>query len=368
MAEGPGASSPAPPSRPSGPLGTIPSWLDRAAGWSWRFLAVAAAVALLAFILIELRIVVLPLIVALFLAAILEPPVRWVSERGVPRILATWLVLVAAVGVIVGLGMLLAPRVGDEFGQLGTSLERGLDEAQRILRDTFNVTIGDLEDLGARVVNYLRENAQAITGGVISGALLVAEIVAGMLLTAVILFFFLKDGPKITGWLHSRTPEDRRDLTRRAAGRVWGVLGVYLRGVAITGVVDGVAIAVGLLIIGVPLVAPLAVLTFFGAFFPLVGAFVAGLVAVLVALVAGGVVDALFTLALVVAVQQLEGDIVAPLVLGRAFKLHPLVIVLSLTAGAVIGGIVGAFLAVPITAVAVAMGQEIRAPGNEVGG
>ncbi|MDP8959110.1 MAG: AI-2E family transporter, partial [Actinomycetota bacterium] len=180
-------------------------------------------------------------------------------------------------------------------------------------------------------------------------------------LTLPILFFFVKDGEQISGWFLRQVDEQYRDDVRALSRRAWQTVAAYLRGLAVVAFFDAVVIGIGLLVIGVPLVVPLVTLTFFGGFFPIVGAVLAGLLAVLVALVNGGLVDALAVLAVVLVVQQVEGDVLAPLVLGRAVQLHPLVILLALTAGAVVAGVVGAFLAVPTAAVLVAVGAEFRA-------
>jgi predicted PurR-regulated permease PerM len=186
--------------------------------------------------------------------------------------------------------------------------------------------------------------------------------VAGILLTLPLTFFFVKDGRRIATWLTDRmVPPAHRTLAFGVEEKAWQTLGGYLRGTALMGVIEGTIIGVTLVLIGAPLVLPLAVLTFFGAFFPLVGATLAGIVAGLVVLAANGLADALIVGAVVVAVQQLDGDVLAPFVLGRAVRLHPLVILLALTAGAVLGGAVGAFLAVPTTAVAVVATGELRA-------
>ena len=338
----------------------VPAAVDALAQWSWRLLLIAAAGIAVVYVLVTLRLLVLPAVAALFLAAALEPPVRWLNRRRLPSLASTWLVLLGAVLLLVAVGALVVPRVTSELDELGAAFGEGIEELRRLAERWFGLSEQDLEGLVDQAANYVRENAQAITGGVLTGAVLLAEVVAGLLLSLVFLFFFLKDGERMSAWALGQVPPPRRDLARAIAGRVWGVLGTYLRGVAIIGLVDASAIAVGLLVIGVPLVLPLAVLTFFSAFFPLVGAVLAGLVAVVVALVAEGPVAALLVLAVVVGVQQLEGDVVAPAVLGRAFKLHPLAILASLTAGALVAGIVGAFLAVPLAAAGVAAVEELR--------
>ena len=218
-------------------------------------------------------------------------------------------------------------------GPLGVSeaeLNRGIDQA--------------IERLG--------ESSGSLAAGVLSGAQLVAELIAGLLLMAVLIFFFVKDGPRIWAWVVSLLPARRRGDANEIGTRAWAALGGYVRGVSIVATVDAVLIGLALLIIGVPLVVPLMVLTFMGAFFPLIGALLAGAVAALVALVSNGVVAALVVIAVITLIQQLEGDLLYPLVVGRSVELHPVAILLALTAGAVLAGVIGALLAVPAAAVA----------------
>ena len=335
---------------------TVPRWLDVGASWGWRLLVLAAAATLIGFVVIQIKLVVIPLVIALFVAALLMPLVDRIDARTpLPRTAATLLVLAAAVAAVAGVIWWLVPNFADQVDELRGSVDQGIRDVETWVEDTFGLS--------------LREAAGQLSGGtdgagigdrVISGAVLVGEIVAGLLLVIVLTFFVVRDGPRFARHSVRWFPEDRRDLAAAIGRRSWTVIGSYLRGVMITGVVDAVVIGIGLALIGVPLVLSLMVLTFFGAFFPLIGAVVAGAVAVLVALVANGVTDALLVLAVVVAVQQLEGDVVAPLVLGRTLSLHPVVILLALTIGAIVGGIVGAAFAVPIAAV-------IRGAFDEVG-
>jgi predicted PurR-regulated permease PerM len=195
---------------------------------------------------------------------------------------------------------------------------------------------------------------------VVTGALFVTELIAGLLLALVLLFFVLKDGYRIWDWIVSLVPGRRREGLREVGSASWSTLGHYLRGVASVALFDAVTIGVALAILGVPLVLPLAVLTFFGAFFPLVGAFTAGFVAALVALVSEGVVTALIVVGVITAIQQLEGDVIYPVLVGRQIRLHPVAILLVLTAGAVVAGIVGALFAVPAAAVAWTAIQHVR--------
>lgn len=338
--------------------------IDRVASFTWKAVVVAGGVAVAVVALAQLRIVVLPMIVALLLSTVLVPPVAWVQHLGVPRLLATWLVLLASLGTFVGVVVLAAPSVAQEFKDLGPTLAEGIDQVETwLVEGPLELSRNQIDRYSDQALEQLRSSGGSIASGVLAGAILAGEVLAGLLLVVVLVFFFVKDGAKMCAFALSQVREEHRDLVCALSRRVWRVVGGYVRGTALVAVVDAVIIGIGLLVIGVPLVLPLVMLTFFGAFFPLVGAVVAGTVAALVALVSGGPGDALLVLGVVVLVQQIEGDVLAPLVLGRAVRLHPVVIIVALTGGAVIGGLIGAFLAVPTAAVAVAVGSELKAQG-----
>ena len=337
-----------------------PGWLSRSAAVSWRLLVVAAVVAVVGFLLVYLRLVVLPVIVALFLTTLLAPPAGWLRARGWPPLAATWVVIGGAVLVIAGASAALAPQIGPEIGTLRDRVATGLDDVQRWLREgPLHFSETQLSDLLARARQEAQTNSRALTRGVLSGATLAVEVVTGALLSLVLTFFFVKDGERMGNWI-ARQAGSQADEVRAVGRRAFETLGAYLRGQATVGLIDGVFIGIGLAIVGVPLVVPLAFLVFLGAFLPIVGAFLSGLIAALVALVSQGPVAALIIVAITVAVQQLEGHVLAPLVLGRAVKLHPAVVLLSLTGGGVVGGIVGAALAVPAVAVLTSVGSYLR--------
>lgn len=325
---------------------------------------VAAGVAVVIVALAHLRLLVLPMIVALLLATVLVPPVGLLQRLGLPRLLATWVVLLGAAGVLGGLVAVTAPTVAEEFRGLGPTVEQGIRQVQGwLVEGPLELSEAEIQRYTDQVAEQLRSSGRSIASGVLAGAVLVTEVIAGILLILVLVFFFVKDGEKMCEFGLRQLRQEHQDLARALGRRGWSALGAYVRGTALVAVVDATIIGLGLVLIGVPLVAPLVLLTFFGAFFPLVGAVAAGSVAVLVALVSGGFADALLTLGVVVVVQQVEGDLVAPLVLGRAVRLHPIVILMALTAGAIVGGLIGAFLAVPTAAVAVAIGSELKSRG-----
>ena len=333
----------------------VPPLLAAAAAVTWRLLLLAVAAYLAVRVLARLQLVVLPLVVAALGASVLEPPAAWLRARGWPPLLAAWAVVLGAAVVLAGAGAALVPQVLSQADELGQQVQAGVQDVQRWLAEgPLGLTPEQVSEYLRRAQEQLQANRRMLVDRVLGGVFLVGELLAGLLLALVLVFFLVKDGYRFTPWLAGWVGERQGERLRAVGGAAWRTLGAYVRGVAIVGTVDAVAIGAGLALLGVPLVIPLAVLTFFGAFFPLVGAVVAGAVAALVALVSQGPVTALIVVALTVAVQQLEGDVVAPVVLGRAVRLHPAVVLLALTAGGVLAGIVGAFLAVPTVAVAAA--------------
>jgi predicted PurR-regulated permease PerM len=330
----------------------LPGWYRIAAAVSWRFLAIAAATAVVVYALVHLRVVVLPIIVALLASTLLLPLVRWLKARGAPDALAAAAAMIAATLLVVTVGAAVAPSVADQFDELRPQAEQGVREASDVLAGPpFNVSDRELDRTVDEGIARLRENSGPLARGLQSGAVLLGEIVTGLIIAVLLTFFLLKDGERIWGYLIAlvgrRSRHDADELGRRA----YTALAGYIRGIALVGLVDAILIGIALAIIGVPLVVPLMIITFFAAFVPLIGAFLAGLVAVLIALVAGGLVDALLVLAAIVAVQQIEGHLLYPVLMARTVHLHPAVIVVALAAGGVLGGIVGVFLAVPVAGV-----------------
>lgn len=342
----------------------IPPWIRVAAGWSWRLLVVAAAAAVVLWAAAELRLVTLPIFLALLATALLRPPAAWLERAGAPPALAAGLVLAAALAALVGLATLLTPTLADELGQLGSDLREGVDEvADWLTEGPLGLSDGELDDWIDNGIDALQERRDTIAGGAVSGALLAIEVVAGLLLALVFTFFFVKDGERMWKATVDFAPERRRDDLRAIGDRSWETLAGYLRGVTVIAAFDAVFIGLALVLLDVPAALPLALFVFFGAYVPLAGAFVTGLAAVLVALVANGVGNAALVLAAVVAVQQFEGNVLEPVVLSRAVKLHPVAILAAVTIGGVLAGIPGAFVAVPVAAVAARVGGYLRQPG-----
>jgi predicted PurR-regulated permease PerM len=336
-----------------------------AAAYSWRFLLVVAAAAVLVYGLVKLRLLVFPIIIALMLTTIVAPAAGWLAKRGLPRGLASLTLILGGLAAIVGLVVLVAPLVAGELDNVGGSLKEGTDRVLRYLAEgPFEVSERDIDRFVDRAGEQISESRGQIASGVVAGAIKLIEVITGILLTIVLLFFFVRDGDRINRWIESQFRDRNQQHAREIGLRSWAVLRGYVRGIVIIALFDGAAIGVTLLVIGAPLAAPLALITFFGAFFPIVGAVVAGVIAALVTLVTSGLTDALIVTAVTVVINQLEGDVLQPLVMGRSLNLHPVAILVALTAGGILAGVPGAFLAVPVAAVAATVGNYLKSVGG----
>ncbi len=339
----------------------VPFVLAAAASWGWRIVVAAAALFLIVVVLIQLYVVVVPVVVALFLAAVLEPAVAWLRARRWPPALAAATVFVGGLAVLVLLMLWIGTSVATQFEDVGEQLQEGIESAKRWAQgEPLNLTAQRVDQLEADLRSTVRVAAGGAAERAVGRARAAGEVLGGVVLLLFTLFFVLKDGARIADWLRARVPDAYRDDAVALTARARQVMRQYLLATAATGFIDGVLIGIALWVLGVPLVIPLAVLTFLGGFIPLVGATVAGLVSAVVALVAGGLGTALLVVAATVAVQQIEGNLLQPLILERAVRLHPLVTVWAVAAGLVIGGLLGAFLSVPLVAIAVGMGSHYR--------
>jgi predicted PurR-regulated permease PerM len=327
-------------------------WADgfgRVGTRSVQTLAVLALVAVLLFVGTRLTLVVIPVLIALVLSAAISPLVSLMRRRGVPSLLATWIALLTLVAILAAVVWLVVLAVVDQWDELRSQALDGFDSLQTYVQDLpFQISEEQISSVRESAAGLLQSSA--VGSGALAGVSQTADFVTGFFIMVVVLFFFLKDGPAMWEFLLRPFEGKAHERGHRAGAAAVTTLGGYVRGTAIIAVVDAVGIGVGLAIVGVPLAIPLSVLVFLLAFIPLVGATLAGALAALVALVAVGPVEALVVVAIVVAVNQLEGTFLQPVVMGRTLRLHPLVILVALTAGTVLAGITGAVLAVPIAA------------------
>ncbi|MBN9736727.1 AI-2E family transporter [Pseudonocardia sp. P1] len=342
------------------PRSEVPSPLRIASEVCARMLVIAAGLALLIFVAVQLRVVVISVAIAVLLAALLAPLVQWLHDHRVPRSLATGLVMVGGLAALGGLLTAVVNTLVDGTSDLIGQLTISVASLQGLVDATpFDVNV---EQLGTQLLQTLQDNQQTLTSGAVSTAATVGEVLAGFALCLFALIFMLYDGSRLWSFLRLLAPARRRERVDVAGRRAFASLVGYVRATVLVAIVDAIGIGLGLWITGVPLALPLTALVFVGAFVPIVGAVLTGGIAVLIALVANGIGTALVVLGVVLAVQQLESHVLQPVLMGRAVRLHPLAIALAVAAGVVIAGITGALLAVPLMAVLTAAVRSLAAP------
>ncbi len=339
------------------PQSSVPQWLARWAAVAWRLLLIAAALVVLGWIFTKFRLIILPVVVALFASTVLVPQVRWLRGHRFPPLLATWTVFLGDFVIVAALVWGLYTLTQGQFNSLGHELSGGVNRFERYFTNgPFHFSHHQVNQYVNQAKNFFTKNQGSIVQAGISGVTIGLEVAGGLLLTFVLTFFFVKDGDQMTNWALSlfRTPRRLEDM--RTLGRqTWATMAAYIRGTAANGFINAVLLSIALLGLGVPLVLPLALLTFLGGFLPLVGAIVSGALAALVALVIKGPVAALIIVGVTIVIHNVEGYIVGPKVLGHEVRLHAVVIILVIAAGTSLGGIAGAFLAVPLTAILIAV-------------
>jgi predicted PurR-regulated permease PerM len=345
----------------------LPRGVRTAGAWAWRFILFVAAAYLFLRVVGLLRVVIVPVVIALLLAALFQPASAALTRRGMKRSPAAGLVLTAGLLLVFGGLSIIVRTFISQIDNLSSQVSDGINEVQNWLsRGPLHLTETQLSQYVDRIQAAITENQGAVTSGALSTATTLGEVVTGFFLVLFTLFFFLRDGGQIWTFLCRLLPREARVPTARAGHYSWHTLVSYVHATVLVAFVDAVGIGIGLVVLGVPLALPLAALVFLGAFIPVVGATVTGLVAILVALVANGPVTALIVLAVVIAVQQLEGHVLQPLIMGRAVALHPLAVILAIATGIVVAGIVGGLIAVPLLAVLnTAIRYLVRHPSGE---
>lgn len=339
----------------------VPRWLVVSAGWSWRLIAVAAAIALGVTVLVVLRPIVIPVFLALLFSAYLRPLVSWLRAHRVPRGVAAGLGLVTLLAALAGLSALATYAVVDQSDVIADRVEEGADDLQDLAEDRFG------EDAVADARERLEEAASGLQEAGVRGAVRVAsvavETVAGAFLALFTLFYVLRDGDAMWRRLVGLLDERTRAFADETGRHAWAQMEGYMFGTAAIAAVDAVLIGGGAAVLGVPSALAIGLLTFVLAFIPFIGAVIAGLFAVLLALADGGPGLALAMLAVVVVVQQIEGNLLQPVIQSRFVALHPLAVILAVAAGGSLGGFVGILIAVPIVAVAVTVLADLRTAG-----
>ncbi len=318
---------------------------------SAQLILIAVALVILGYVLGKLWVVLLPVVLGLLFTTVLWPATRFLRKHHWPPALAAAVVLLVFLGAIGGIIAVIAPQVVGQVEELANGVTGGLQQVQDWLAGPpFNIDDEQVGNAVNSVINTVQSNAQNIASYAVTTATTIGNALVNLVLALVLAFFFLKDGPKWTPWLAAQTGPRAAPHVAALSGKAWTTLSEFIRQQALVGFVDAFFIGLGLLLFHVPLVLPLAVLTFFGAFIPIIGAFVAGAFAVLIALVSNGLSTAIWILVIVLLVQQLEGNVLQPIIQGRGLNLHAAVVILAVTAGSSLAGIIGAFLSVPVAA------------------
>jgi predicted PurR-regulated permease PerM len=350
----------------------VPHGLDLTAAWAWRLLVIVAAGVVVAKAVGFLSVVVLPVVVALLLSALIVPIVDLLNRRaGLPRGLSSLVVVLGLIAAIATLLTLAGQQISNGATDLVDQSVAGIGEIRDWLKD------GPLHASDSQINDYLQQAQETLTqqsqGGEIAARLTevttaVGHVFAGIFIALFSTYFFLSDGSRIWAWLVRLTPRAARSQVDSSGRVAWISLTQFVRATVVVALVDAIGIAVGAAVLGVPFVLAIGVLVFLGAFVPLIGATVAGIVAVLVALVDQGPFTALLMLAVIIGVQQLEAHILQPFLMGRWVSIHPLGVIIAIAVGVLVGGVAGALVAVPLAAAMNAVGEHLAAytdPGDD---
>lgn len=329
----------------------VPRGLRIATAYAWRFLVVAAAAGVIIWIVIQLKLIVIPLLIALLITALLWPAFTWMLRHRVPHWLAIVIATLGTIAVVTGLLWLAIWQITREWRSVQARTLESVDQLRQYLIDgPLHLTPAQIDDFLAQAWQFVQEQAALIWSGALAIGSTLGHVVIGALLALFILLCVLADGGGIWRWTVRLFPRDARPVVDGAARTGWTTVVNYARTQLLVATIDAIGIGTGAALLGVPLAIPVAVLVFLGAFVPIVGAVVTGALAVFLALVYNGPWIALWMLVIVLAVQQIEGHILQPLIMGAAVKVHPLAVVLVVAGGSLIAGIPGALFAVPLAA------------------
>lgn len=321
--------------------------------WAIRIIAIAAAAFIVGWLVGKMWVVLYPVSLALIVTAVLEPLVSWLRKKGWPSALATSVVVLGFIAAMVTIIAILTPQLAGQAPAVASGASDGLQKVEEWLTgEPLNLSEGQITSAIEAVQDKLQESAAAISSGVFSTISAATSAVVTLVVVLMLTFYFVKDGYKFAPWAQTLGGRRAGEHTRVVLSRAWGTLGGFIRTQSLVALIDAAIIGIGLMILGVELAIPLAVLTFFAAYIPIIGAFVSGALAVLVTLVTNGTGDAIAALIIVIAVQQLEGNVLSPMLQGQNLNLHPAVVLLGVTAGSSLFGITGALLAVPVIATA----------------
>ncbi|MER8012968.1 AI-2E family transporter [Streptomyces griseoluteus] len=346
------APRPAPSAPRPDPAHAVPWGVRVAAEAGWRLLVLAGTVWVLMRVISAVQLVVFAFVVALLVTALLQPTVARLMRYGMPRGPSTAVTAISGFVIIGLLGWFVTWQVMENIDTLSSQIQNGIDDLRNwLLKSPFHVTDKQINQIAKNLREAVGANTDQITSAGLEGVQVVVEALTGILLVFFSTLFLLYDGRRIWEWFLKLVPAAARPGVAGAGPRAWATLTAYVRGTVLVALIDAIFIGLGIYFLDVPMAVPLAVFIFLFSFIPLVGAVASGALAIVVALVTQGVFTALMTLVVVLAVQQIEGHVLQPFILGRAVRVHPLAVVLTVAAGGMVAGIGGAVVAVPLVAV-----------------
>jgi len=329
----------------------IPHGLRLTAAYAWRIIVIAAAAGVIIWLVIQLKLLVIPLLISILITALLWPAFTWMLRHRLPKWLAIVIAALGAVAVVAGLVWLAVWQITRQWASVQERTVGAVDSLRQYLIDgPLHLTAQQIDDLLSQSWTFIQQQAETLWSGALALGTTVGHVATGALLSIFILLCLLADGAGIWRWTTRLFPKRSRAAVDGAGRAGWVTVVNYARTQLLVATIDAVGIGLGAFLLGVPLAIPVAVLVFLGSFVPIVGAVVTGAVAVFLALVYNGPWIALWMLIVVLGVQQLEGHVLQPLLMGSAVKVHPLAVVLVVAGGAMIAGIPGALFAVPIAA------------------
>lgn len=334
------------------PADAVHPLVRQTAEWCWRLLVILISVLVMAYLAHRLTTVVIPLAIGLLAAALLSPLVDLLQRFGLPRGVGVFVALVGSLGLLAGIFTFVIEQFITGVPQLTDEFKTSINSVQDwLINGPLHMSNDQIRNAGNTIIKTLESNQQSLTSGALTTATVIGEFLTGTFLTLFITIFFIYGGDQIWHFVTRIVPTPHRDRVRVAGRLGFGTLIGFVRATVVVAGVDAIGIGAGLAILNVPLALPLASLVFIGAFIPIIGSLLAGTIAVFLALMTKGMVTALIVLGITIAVMQLESHVLQPLLLGRAVRIHPLAVILAITAGVVLAGIAGGLLAVPFVAV-----------------
>ncbi|WP_431801432.1 AI-2E family transporter [Microbacterium sp. bgisy203] len=330
---------------------SLPHGLRVTTAYAWRFVVIAIAAGIIIWLIIQLKLLVVPLLVAILIAALLWPGFSWLLRHRVPRWLAIVISVVGTLAIVAGLFWLVIWQVSLQWPSVRSRTVEAVEQLRQYLIDgPLHLTPEQIDDGLRQAATFLQQQIDLLLSGALAVGSTVGHVVTGAVLALFILLCILADGAGIWRWVVRLFPRKARADVDGAGRAGWATVVTYARTQLLVATIDAIGIGLGAFLLQVPLAIPIAVLVFIGAFVPFVGAIVTGTLAVFLALVYNGPWIALWMAVVVLGVQQIEGHILQPLLMGSAVKVHPLAVVLVVAGGAMIAGIPGALFAVPLAA------------------